>query len=171
MSFPPIFASDAEATRTYVACGKAAIKWGPIELAIESLLIKLRQLQPNAAKKERFPLQFGRKIAHLRDLMKLDPEYEPIQAVIEPLLENAQRLHAIRTDIVHSLCQGTSIYGEIIFGKSDHRRKDRPVSYTETRYTINDIENAGDAMDQLQVALISQFIALRLLESSNIPEC
>jgi hypothetical protein len=100
--------------------------------------------------------------------MKLDPAYGSIQAFIEPLLNEAQNLHAIRTDIVHSQCQGTNFSEEIIFGKSYHRRRDQPVSYTETRYPIREIENASDQMDKLQTALISQLTALRLLHSTGL---
>lgn len=164
MSYLPFFSSDDEATPAYIACGKIALNWGPIELAIESLLIKLRQLQPKAAAKLWFPLPFGHKIDHLRDLMKLDAAYATIQAAVELLLVKAEALHTQRTDIVHSRCQGTNLSGEIIFGKSDHRRKRvPPVSYTETQYTIEQIENAADEMLQLQTALISQFTALRTL--------
>jgi hypothetical protein len=155
--FPPFFASDDEATRAYIACGKIALNWGPIELAIEGFVILLRH-RHRALVSDEMPLIFSRKVKSAKALLKLDPANADILDAIRPLLGRAKELHAIRVDVVHCLCQGTNLDGEMMFGKSDQKRG---VAYTETRHTIAQIESAADDMRSLRAALEPLFTTLR----------
>ena len=118
MGFPPIFASEEEAIRAYIACGKIALNWGPVELAIESFIILLRQ-RHRAAAGDEFPLNFIRKVKAAKHLLKLDPANSDVLDLVRPLFGRAKELHKIRVDIVHCICQGTDLNGVMMFGKSD----------------------------------------------------
>ena len=157
MGFPPIFASEEEAIRAYIACGKIALNWGPVELAIESFVILLRH-RHRAVVVEEFPLIFSRKAKAVKHLLKLDPANSDILDLVRPLLGRAKELHKIRVDIVHCICQGTDLNGVMMFGKSDQKRG---VSYTETRYTISQIDGAADEMRSVRAALEPLFTTLR----------
>ena len=128
-------------------------------MMIESILIKLRAIH-KAAVTEPMPLPFGRKVTAIKDLIKLDPAHAGLADMLRPLLGKAKELHMVRTDVVHSLCQGTDIGGVLVFGKSEHKRG---VAYTEVRYTVNEIERAADEMRQLRAEMSDIFSALRTL--------
>ena len=159
MDFLPIFASKEEANRAYIACGKVALNWGPVELMIESFLIKLRNIH-QATDIDLMPLGFGRKVKQTKVLMKLDPAHAGLLDLLRPLLGKAKELHAIRTDVVHGICQGTDINGVLMFGKSEHKRG---VAYTQTRYTLEQIEQAAEAMRQVQSEMEVIFGSLHTL--------
>ena len=159
MNFPPFFNSEGEAARAYMACGKIALNWGPVELEIESFLIKLRH-NHRATVTERMPLEFGRKVRALKDMMKLDPAHAGLLDLLRPWLGKAKELHHIRTDVVHCICQGTDIDGVLIFGKSDQKRG---VAYTETKYTVQALERASDEMRQVRWEMEPIFQSLRTL--------
>ena len=157
MNFLPIFSSENEAHRAYIACGKIALNWGPIELAIEGFVILLRH-RHRATVTNKMPLTFSRKVKDAKYLLKLNPANGDILDLIRPLLGRAKELHAIRVDIVHCICQGTDLNGHMIFGKSDQKRG---VAYTETRYTIVQIESAAADMRSVRAALEPLFTTLR----------
>lgn len=159
MRFPPFFNSDGEAAHAYIACGKVALNWGPVELTIERILIKLRAIHKTTLT-EPMPLPFGRKVRAVKELVKLDSAHAGLAAMLSPLLGKAKELHAVRTDVVHSLCQGTDIDGVLVFGKSDQKRG---VAYTEVRYAVAKIELAADEMRQLRAEMEDIFLALRTL--------
>ena len=158
MEFPPIFASEEEATRAYMACGKVALNWGPVELAIENFVILLRHLY-RADVTEKFPLPFSQKLKAAEKLLNLDTANREILDLVRPLFDSAKELHKIRVDIVHSICQGTDLNGVLIFGKSDQKRR---VSYTETRYTISQIDVAAEDMRSVRASLELAFSTLRM---------
>ena len=157
MGFPPAFASEEEATRAYIACGKVALNWGPVELAIESFVILLRHRHRATASSE-FPLIFSRKVKTAKHLLKLDPANADLLDLARPLFGRAKELHALRVDVVHCICQGTDLNGTMIFGRSDQKRG---VSYTETRHSIAQIETSADEMCSLQDSLRAIFSTLR----------
>lgn len=159
MIYPPFFASEAEAARTYIACGRVALNWGPVEVGLEGILIRLRNRAGDSG--EMWPGGWERKIRDIKDAIKKDiPARNAIYATITPLITEAKRLHAIRSNVVHCLCQGTNINGELMLGKSDQRRG---VAYTQTTYTLDMIEQAADQMCELRPALDGVFITLKLL--------
>lgn len=157
LDFPPIFASDEQATRVYIACGKLALNWGPVELAIEGFLIFLRHLHKS---KDKMPRPFKITVGRVEELIKKEPQHILLAEALAPLLEKAKNLHIIRTDIMQSICQGTNINDEIIFGKSDQKRG---VAYTETRYSIAQLETAAEEMRSLRAAFEPVFTALRVM--------
>ena len=157
MAFPPKFASGDEATRAYIACGKVALNWGPVELAIESFVIFLRH-QNRATVTSEFPLIFSRKVKAAKHLLKIDPANADLLDLARPLLGRAKELHALRVDVVHCVCQGTDQSGDMKFGRSDQKRG---VSYMETRHSIAQIEAAADEMCSICVSLHGIFSTLR----------
>ena len=157
MNFPPIFASEEEATRAYIACGKVALNWGPVELAVESFVILLRHRHRDVEVDE-FPLIFSRKVKAAKRLLKLNVANSDLLDLARPLFGRAKELHSIRVDVVHSLCQGTDLNGVMRFGKSDQKRG---VSYTEARHTIAQINDAADEMRSVRASIDAIFSTLR----------
>ena len=110
---------------------------------------------------EMWPGGWERKIRSIKDAIKKDiPARDAIFATITPLIAEAKRLHAIRSDVVHCLFQGTNIKGELILGKSDQRRG---VAYMQTIYTLEMIEKTADQMCELPPALDVVFVTLKFL--------
>ncbi len=99
-------------------------------------------------------------VGRVEELIKKEPQHILLAEALTPLFVKAKSLHTIRTDIVHSICQGTNNSDEIIFGKSDQKRG---VAYTETRYSITQLETAAGEMRSLRVAFEPIFTALRAM--------
>ena len=87
MNFPPIFASDEEASRAYIACGKLALNWGPVELAIEGFLIFLRHLHNS---KDKMPRPFGIMVGRVEELIKKEPQHILLAEALTPLFVKAK---------------------------------------------------------------------------------
>ena len=158
MGFPPIFASNEEASRAYMACGMAVLNWGPIELDLEGFLIILRNMTKQDT--DTFPREFLRKLDEIKRLLRTDARFSGIADDLRPVLGRSKELHTIRTDVVHSICQGTNLEGFLIFGKSNQRKG---IAYSETRHSILEIEAAAQEMRLLRERLEKPFQSLRAL--------
>lgn len=145
--------------RTYAACGKVAVRWGPIELLIEFMLVNLRHRQRPLERG--FPVSFSRKIYELKDRLK-DAGMNDTADALRPLLSRAKALHKIRTNIVHSYFQGQRLDGRLMFGRSD---QNRGVAYTEkgSDYLVDDVEKT--ALDLVVLHDEIEPIALSVLAS------
>ena len=147
MRFPPFFASDEEADRAYIACGKVALNWGPIELHLEAAIVSMRYLL-GVRRDEKLPVSFSKKSDELKLLLR---GFEPISDAYRLLLTEAKRVHGIRSKIVHSLCQGTNLEGELMFGHSSPKEG---WGYTELKLTIPEVEKLAADMRELRESLI-----------------
>jgi hypothetical protein len=157
LRYPPFFGSDYDEQRAYAACGKIAISWGPIELAVEGLVVLMRNCQDPNMKWE-FPVSYSRKVRELKERLKADPRFLGFRDAIRPLLVEAGGLHEFRAIIVHSICQGQGIDGTLTFGMSDQRRG---VAYTAKHYSIDEIEAKAQAMRTLREKLDEVYTSLR----------
>ena len=135
----PSFLSDEAEQRTYIACGKVAVRWGPIELLIEFMLVNLRHRQRPVERG--FPISFSRKTEELKDRLK-EAGLNDTADALRPLISRAKMLHQIRTNIVHSYFQGQRLDGRLMFGRSD---QSRGIAYTEkgSDYLVDDVEKAA----------------------------
>jgi hypothetical protein len=135
----PSFLTKEAKERTYHACGKIALNWGPIEMLIEFMLVNLRHRQRPAERG--FPISFSRKIDELKDRLKREGMTD-VADTLRPLLARAKALHVLRTHVVHSYFQGQRLDGRLMFGRSDQKRG---VAYTErnSNYSIDEIEQAA----------------------------
>jgi hypothetical protein len=154
MNFP----SEQEATRAYIACGKVALNWGPVELALENILVVLRRRAGTSDKI--WPNGWGHKIKDIKAALARDPSAKAATSGLTPLITSAKKLHELRSNVVHCLCQGSIASGELVFGSSDQRRG---VAYTETKLTIAQIEAAADEMRVLREKIIDVLQRLRAL--------
>lgn len=147
----PIFGSEEEADRIYIICGRVAIYWGPVELAIEGILILLRNNlkvettdnSPLWPKDNPFPISLSRKIAEIKLHLVSSAKFAAIEANLVPLLARCKWIHDIRTHVVHSVCQGTNIEGKIVFGRSD---QNKGKAYTEKHFHPEELEKVATEM-------------------------
>jgi hypothetical protein len=121
------FHGDVEsANRAYIACGKVAIWWGPVELAIEMILIMLRNRQKAPAIGHAFvdfPVSLSRKTDEIKARLKDDDAlYRDLRQHTSSLLGEAAQIHARRTIVCHSLCQGINLKDELHFTRSNQKR-------------------------------------------------
>lgn len=107
-----------------------------------------------------FPLGFRKKRAALKGLLKADPVYLPILDHLRRLLGQAKVLHTLRCWVVHSICQGTDIHGNVMFGTSAQARG---VAYTSKLFTLEELERAADDMRALREELEKAFDVLRAI--------
>ncbi len=117
----PRFKNEAEAQAAYVAFGKIAVYWGPVEIGFESILLSLRhwrghpQMGPVSVD---FPVSFSKKTREIRDLLKADSRWTELREKVSAMIHEANTLHDIRTLVVHGCCEGSNIDGNIAFSVS-----------------------------------------------------
>lgn len=121
------FQGDVDlATKAYTTCGKVAIWLGPVELAIEVIVLMLRNRQKAPTQDYAFvdfPVSFARKSDEIKDRLKKDAAlFGEIRARTSKLLGEAAQIHRRRTIVCHSRCQGVNLRGELHFTRSDHKR-------------------------------------------------
>lgn len=154
----PIFRSKEEETRSYVVCGEIAVNWGPVEQAIESILILLRTIQRDA-RDTPFPVSLSRKISELKQRIKSDRVPADVRVDLTRLMPRVKTIHQTRTIVVHGICQGTNLKGEIMFGVS---RLNDGISYTPRALTHAKLQRDADDMALLARDLISAFTQIRM---------
>jgi hypothetical protein len=159
IKYPPNFASDEEAARVYTVCGKIAISWGPVEMGVEGLLILARRHRNMSHAP--FPYSFKKKVTILKSLLRDDARLVPALDFIRPTLGRALTLHHLRSWVVHSICQGTNLSGDVMFGMSDQRRKVRPTSYTATAIPAGELESAVVEMRNMPPVIFECHVMLR----------
>ncbi|MDO8352195.1 MAG: hypothetical protein Q7T14_01925 [Aestuariivirga sp.] len=156
----PIFRSPEESTQMYVLCGRIALYWGPVELGIEGLLVRLRNNLKYGISKNSFlwsipfPISFSRKVSEIKVHLKSSPKYAEIELELLPLLSRCKWIHDIRTHVVHSICQGTNLDGKLMFGRSD---QNKGKSYTEKQFGPEELENVAIEMLHLVDKLNDMF--------------
>jgi hypothetical protein len=140
----PSFISEKDQAEGYHAIGRFAVFWGPVELLIENMIVMLRHRQRLPEPEPWvFPVSFSKKTEELKDRLKAETEIEEMRDALRPMLGRAKELHAMRVHIVHSYFQGQHLNGKLMFGRSDQKRG---VSYTEARYSIDEIRKATAEM-------------------------
>jgi hypothetical protein len=145
----PIFRDKEQGTRAYIAFGSIAIYWGPIELAIEFHILMLRNKLKYGVSKDRkkwdipFPLAFGKKVDELKLHLKSRPGLKDAANYLSPILAECKALHKVRVAVVHSLCNGTNLAGNVMFLLSDQKnsRMSRSIEYS-----IDELETAAEKM-------------------------
>ena len=74
MAFHDPFHGDVEsANKAYIACGKVAMFWGPVEMAVELIVVMLRNRQHAPVKDYAFvdfPVSFGKKKDEIKQRLK-----------------------------------------------------------------------------------------------------
>ena len=153
----PIFRDEDEANAAYIACGKLAIYWGHVELAMESIILILRNRQRAPVVGRAFvdfPVSFSKKKREIKARMKSDPLFADQRNQTSATLANATAAHEVRVIVMHSICQGTNLKGDLMFGHSDQKRG---VSYTPKTLSLKRINAASDLMLALQVDLAAMF--------------
>lgn len=114
--------------RGYIACGKITTGWGPVELAIEMVIVILRNRQKAPVENHAFvdfPVSFSRKAREIRDRLRDDRAvFEDLRPHVVRLLAEATQIHARRDLICHSDFQGVTGEGgsELIFCHSEQKR-------------------------------------------------
>jgi hypothetical protein len=127
MPFHDPFHGDVEwANKAYIACGKVAMFWGPVELAVELIVVMLRNRQKapvNGHAFVDFPVSFERKKKEIKDRLKDDKAlFGDIRMPVSRLLTEASEIHARRTIVCHSYCQGINLDGNLTFTRSEQNR-------------------------------------------------
>lgn len=152
------FASSEQADQVYMACGKIAISWGPVEQAMESLIILLRSRQ-RAPHDIQFPASFSKKSDELKVRTKVVPQ-DDIRPKMSNLLARAKELHNFRNIIVHGHCQGTMLDGKILFHVSALKEG---VSCRPKTILLDDINSSVDSMAEIAAALSGLFNEIRVI--------
>ncbi|MCB1456483.1 MAG: hypothetical protein KDJ51_09805 [Nitratireductor sp.] len=162
----PRFETQEEAIEAYIAIGMVATNWGPVEHAMESVMILVRFHQAECASNQ-FPVSFKKKSAEIKRRMNDTRIAESIERRIRSLISDAALLHKIRTDVVHSRLQGKRLDGRIEFSKSD---LNKGYSSAPTYYTAQELVAASEKMQTTAQGLIDCFNELRdMLLGVQIP--
>lgn len=90
--------------------------------------------------------------------MRDDDRLSPVLDHLRPLLGQCAELHQLRSWVVHSICQGTDLEGQVIFGMSAQKRG---VSYTDRHIAFTELEAAAAKMRTMNGALEEAFQRLR----------
>lgn len=120
----PRFPSQAVAQAVYIACGRIAVNWGPVEIGFESILLSLRHWRGHPQDGHisiDFPFSFSKKTKEIRDLLKADTRWDDLRERVSGMIHEANALHDIRGLVVHSCCEGTATNGNVRFQYSDQR--------------------------------------------------
>lgn len=137
---------EAEADKIYRACGKLAINWGPVELLMEAMIIRLRARQKHPSVNgvyADFPVSLSKKIIEIKKRLNGDLPLKQAQLEARAFLTEAKSLHNDRVTVVHGLCQGTLPSGQIMFTVSDQKRG---VSATAKYLTLDRIEEVAERL-------------------------
>jgi len=156
------FASKDEEDRVYIACGRAAMNWGPLELSIESIMIRLRYKQ-HCDRNEPFPMSFNRKTEEIKKRLNA-PRWVAFKPEATKLLSEAKTLHASRSIIVHGIFHGTSPGGYVMFGVSDHKNR---KAYLPKNFSLEAISALSDDMARITSSLgaLSSAIAAQQIDA------
>lgn len=136
------FASDEEAQRAYIAFGRIAINWGPVENILEDMLILLR-LRRGINRMKGFPSSFSAVSDELAKRWEAEDLFAEHLDALKGLLGEVRDLHEIRVNVVHGTCQGTNLDGLVMFGKSKRREG---WAYKARNFHFDEIEAAADRM-------------------------
>jgi hypothetical protein len=126
MMIDPFHGDTDAANEAYIIAGKVAIWWGPVELAIELIILMLRNRQKAPVRDHAFidfPVSFAKKANEIKDRLKVDDAlFGNIRPRVSALLGDATSIHKRRTIVCHSRCQGFSVNGHLHFMRSDQKR-------------------------------------------------
>ena len=105
MAFHDPFHGDVEsANKAYIACGKVAMFWGPVEMAVELIVVMLRNRQHAPVKDYAFvdfPVSFGKKKDEIKQRLKDDKAlFGDIRTPVSKLLTEAADIHSRRFVLV-----------------------------------------------------------------------
>jgi hypothetical protein len=159
----PIFGDQGEANAAYIACGKLAVNWGPVELAMESIILRLRNRQRHPSVNNAypdFPKGFKRKKDEIKKRLRNDPILSGLLVEMSAMLAEADRLHKARTTVVHSLCQGSNLNGDLMFGHSDHGAG---VAFRPVTVKLSQVNTDAERMISLHGELIEMFHKIQTL--------
>jgi hypothetical protein len=148
--------------QVYTVCGKIAIFWGPVELGIEGLLVRVRNYR--GLGNTPFPISFRKKVASLKKLMRDEPALIPVLDHVRPLLGRAAELHHLRGWVVHSLCQGTDLDGGVVFGTSNQKIG---YAYVSKVMTMAELEGAAAELRTMREAMDAAYLMLRNAEEQS----
>jgi len=166
----PIFKSIEEEAEVYRNCGRLATAWGPLELSLEAMLITLRFRQNHPGDGFAygdFPVSFSRKVSEMKDRIKSDPIWHPLNDSLRPLISEANEIHKIRTWVCHSICQGTDLSGKIIFGKCDQKNG---FAYIDIRIHVDEIRAAAARLPVLTSNIESLWLPYHRNHSQQLPQ-
>ena len=94
MFLDPFHGDVESANKAYIACGKVAMFWGPVELAVELIVVMLRNRQKAPTRSGAFidfPVSFERKKREIKDRLKDDKAlFGDIREPVSRLLRERQ---------------------------------------------------------------------------------
>jgi hypothetical protein len=145
------FHGDVEsANEAYIACGKIATSWGPVELSVELIILMLRNRQKAPVVGHAFvdfPVSFSKKANEIKDRLKDDDAlFGDLRPRASRLLGEAAQIHQRRTIVCHSYCQGFTLRGDLQFTRSDQKRG---VSATSVCLSLKQLETDFNRMRTL----------------------